>query len=39
MASMVGCRQPHLANVERGHDKFGEWSRRRFRELANGTNR
>jgi hypothetical protein len=36
MASKLGCTQPHLANVERGHDKLGEWRRRRLVELLKG---
>ncbi len=33
LAEMVGCRQPHIANVERGRDRLGEWPRRRLRDL------
>src|SRR4051794_25365313 len=33
LARRIGCRQPHLANVERGHDRLGEWPSRRLREL------
>jgi DNA-binding transcriptional regulator YiaG len=30
----IGCQQAHVANVERGHDRFSEWSRRRLVELV-----
>jgi transcriptional regulator with XRE-family HTH domain len=33
LARRIGCRQPHLANVERGHDRLGEWPSRLLREL------
>jgi len=33
LAQRIGCRQPHLANVERGHDRLDEWPSRRLREL------
>jgi ribosome-binding protein aMBF1 (putative translation factor) len=33
LAQRIGCRQPHLANVERGHDRLGEWPSQRLREL------
>jgi DNA-binding XRE family transcriptional regulator len=33
LARRIGCRQLHLANVERGHDRLGEWPSRRLREL------
>ena len=29
----IGCRQSHVANVERGRDRFGEWRRRRLHDL------
>jgi hypothetical protein len=31
---LIGCRQPHVANVERGRDRLSEWSRRRLREMV-----
>jgi hypothetical protein len=30
---LIGCRQPHVANVERGRDRLSGWSHRRLRDL------
>ena len=33
LASKLGCRQPHVANVESGRHRLGDWARHRFRDL------
>lgn len=33
LAEKVGCCQPHIANVEHGRDRLGDWPRRRLRDL------
>lgn len=32
LAQRIGCRQPHLANVLRGHDPLDDWRARRLRD-------
>lgn len=33
LATKLGCRQPHMANVESGRHRLGEWARHRLHEL------
>ncbi|MCJ2137326.1 helix-turn-helix domain-containing protein [Methylobacterium sp. J-026] len=33
LAAKLGCRQPHVANVESGRHRLGEWARLRLRDL------
>ena len=33
LAARLGCGQPHVANVESGRHRLGEWARRRLHEL------
>ena len=33
LAEKLGCRQPHIANVECGRDRLGTWPSQRLREL------
>ncbi|WP_246687880.1 MULTISPECIES: helix-turn-helix transcriptional regulator [unclassified Methylobacterium] len=33
LATRLGCRQPHVANVESGRHRLGKWAQRRLREL------
>lgn len=33
VAAKLGCRQPHVANVESGRHRLGEWARHRLHEL------
>jgi DNA-binding transcriptional regulator YiaG len=33
LGERLGCRQPHIANVERGRDRLGDWPRRRLHDL------
>jgi hypothetical protein len=34
LAHRIGSSQPHIANAERGHDRVGEWLRRRLQETG-----